>query len=351
MTRISRALALPIACVLALCGGLGSLSACSNGQTTTATDNPPAALVTLANARLGSVAQTVTVYGEVDRGITQVALVAPVEATVQRIEAPGGSTVTAGQPIVRLAASPASRMQLQTAMAEAVAANDALARALRLRSDGLASDAEVEAARARKATAAAQLTALQAGHARLLLGAPAAGYVDAISASVGDLVQPGTSIATLTRAGASSARFGVDPTLLRALPAHATVEIVPGDGTAAFSVPASGFSPVIDPRTRLASLLVALPADKHLAAGTPLSARIVVRGSADAVTVPHAALLDDGGQAYVFVVRAGIAHRHDVRIGASDARQVAILAGVRPGDQVVTAGGTAVEDGMRVRTR
>jgi RND family efflux transporter MFP subunit len=309
------------------------------------------ALVTLANAGRGSIEQTLSVYGEVDRGVGQRVLAAPIEATVARIEAPAGSTVAAGQVIARLRPSPSSQAQLQTAATDATAADDGLARAQRLRADGLASDAEVETARARNAAASAQLAALRAGNAQLLMRAPVAGYVESIAVSIGDQVQPGTVIATLSRAGATIARFGIDPALLRGLSASAPVELVPGDGAAAFRVPASGLSPVVDAGTRLATLLVAVPADKHLAAGTPLSARIVVRTSADAVTVPHAALLDDGGQAYVFVVSAEIAHRHDVQIGARDARSVAILAGVKPGDQVVTAGGTALEDGMQVRTQ
>ena len=42
---------------------------------------------------------------------------------------------------------------------------------------------------------------------------------------------------------------------------------------------------------------------------------------------------------------------HDVVIGPTDGRMVAILKGLAPGDQVVTQGGTALTDGMKVRTQ
>ena len=46
-----------------------------------------------------------------------------------------------------------------------------------------------------------------------------------------------------------------------------------------------------------------------------------------------------------------MAHRHDVTVGAANDKRVAITKGVSTGDKVVTAGGTGVEDGMKVRTK
>jgi membrane fusion protein (multidrug efflux system) len=76
-----------------------------------------------------------------------------------------------------------------------------------------------------------------------------------------------------------------------------------------------------------------------------------VGSSNDALTIPYAALLDDGGQPYVYVVAGGIAHRHDVTTGATSGDRIAITKGVSAGDQIVTQGGTALEDGMKVRTK
>jgi membrane fusion protein (multidrug efflux system) len=69
------------------------------------------------------------------------------------------------------------------------------------------------------------------------------------------------------------------------------------------------------------------------------------------VTIPYEAILDDGGQPYVYVVANGIAHRHDVVTGPSSGTRITIIKGVSAGDIVVVQGGTAVEDGMKVRTK
>lgn len=328
------------------------VAACSSGASEEGNTAAPVALVKLAKASTGDIAQSVTLYGEIERGgDSQIVLSAPFEAKVIAIDAPAGSAVTAGQVIARLQASPASQAQFRAATSDATAASQALARARRLRADGLASDADVEAARSRAAAASALLASFNERSANLVLRAPHTGFVDSTGASAGDLVQPGTVIATLLRAGAVKARFGIDPALARSLVAGNPIEIHPGDGSPSFVVPIASISPVAHAQTRLASVLVSIPAQQGLAAGQPLAARVVTRASRAAVTVPYAALLDDGGQPFVFVVRDGAARRRNVAVGASDSTNVAILKGVDDGETIVTDGATGVEDGMKVRTK
>ncbi|MBN8716569.1 efflux RND transporter periplasmic adaptor subunit [Thermomonas sp.] len=331
------------------------LAAC--GRSGDADDAAPAtgtasALVTLATAERGAVAQTITVYGQVEAGSdSQRMLAAPVEALVAAIEAPAGSHVRQGQRIVRLQPSPATRAQWQSAVAEAQAAREALARTQRLRADGLASQAEVEAAQARLTTAEAQRSTLQARLAQLDLRAPAAGDVQRVLVNVGDLLAPGTPVASLAVSGAGVARFGIDPAQIGSLQVGAPVQVQPLDGRPPLAANVRSLSRAIDPQTRLATFLVDIPAGDAPSPGQPLTAQVAVASDRNAVVVPYAALLDDAGQPYVYVVNDGTAHRRDVRVGPTDGRRAAILSGVRAGEQVVVAGGTALEDGLKVRTR
>jgi membrane fusion protein (multidrug efflux system) len=116
-------------------------------------------------------------------------------------------------------------------------------------------------------------------------------------------------------------------------------------------VPILSVDPSVDPQTRLASIFVRLPAAAGIGAGEPLTAELPVTTAANAPTIPYPALLDDAGQPFVYVVAGGIAHRRNVAIGPSDGHRVVITSGLRAGEAVVVAGGTAVEDGMHVRTR
>ena len=331
--------------------GAALLTACSSGDQGDETPTP-VALVSLGTAQRGAVTRTVTVYGSADAGASgTIALIAPAEALVSRIIAPVGTHVRAGQPVAVLTPSPTTRVDLAKAASDASTADQAYARAQRLRADGLASDADVETARAAAAGADALARSMRQQAARLTLLAPAAGVVQTIANQAGDLVAAGTSLATIARASDLRAHFGVDPAVARAIRSGTPIRITAGDGTAPIEATVQSVDPVVDPQTRLASLYAALPITAGVSAGEALSGNVETGSSGDALTVPYAALLDDGGQPYVFVVSNGLAHRHDVETGATSGDRIAILKGVAAGDRVIIQGGTAVEDGMKVRTK
>lgn len=328
------------------------LSACSSP--TPHEDNTPApsALVTLATAQHGPAQHMVTVYGQVDpSGGNLKVLAAPIEAVVAAIDAPVGSHVAAGQTVVRLQPSPATHAQWQAAIVEAHAARLAFERSQRLRSDGLGSDADIEAARARATTADTQLSSLQSRISQLQLRADGTGSVQHIAINVGDLLPPGAAVASIATTGKGVARFGIDPALATSLQPGAAVRVQAHDGIADYFATVHSISMAIDPQTKLASVLVIIPAQHAPTPGQPLSAEITVASVKDALLIPYAAVLDDGGQPYLFVVTKSTAWRRDVRLGPSDGRHVAIIAGLKQGEQVVVAGATALDDGMRVRSR
>ena len=155
----------------------------------------------------------------------------------------------------------------------------------------------------------------------------------------------------LFRSGDLRGRFGADPAVAHALKRGSTVTIEGTKGRAAFAVPVDTVTPVVDPTTRLAAVYVRIPAAVGIGVGETLTGSVAVSTNSDVPTVPYAALLDEGGQPYVYVITGHVAHRRDVTVGASQGDRVAILKGVRGGELVVTQGGTAVEDGMKVRTK
>ncbi|HEU4961880.1 MAG TPA: efflux RND transporter periplasmic adaptor subunit [Sphingomonas sp.] len=328
------------------------LVACSGGADQADNSAEPVALVTLGTVEQGPVHETVTLYGTADAGPSgTIALAAPAEATVARIAAPVGTHVAAGATVVALTPSPATSADFAKAASDARVADQAYARAQRLRGDGLASDADVETARAAAQSADALLVSMRRRTARLTLRAPAAGVVQTIASQPGDLVPSGTTVATIARLGDLRARFGADPAVARDVHPGTPIRIRPSESAAPIEVAVQSVDPVVDPQTRLASVYAALPGNAGIAAGETLTGTVVTGGSGSALTVPYAALLDDGGQPYVYVVAGGVAHRHDVVTGATSGDRIAITKGVAAGDKVVIEGGTAVDDGVKVRTR
>ncbi len=335
--------------VLAWVTLLLSLVGCS-GETEDPATAAPTALVTLASAVLGDVAETAIVYGEASAGpASERALVAPVESIIVTIQAPLGARVEAGQAIVTLRPSPVSALATAQASNDAAQTQAAFARAQRLRVDGLMSDADVESARAAAAGAAALRASLTRRTAELTLRAPTAGTVQMLGGSAGDLLAAGTPVVRLAMSTGVRARFGIDPALARVLKPGADIQISPAAETAGFKVQVASVDPVADPQTRLAALYAPLPAQANIARGEILRGSVTVELHSQVVTVPYAALLDDGGEAYVFVIEDEVAKRQVVTTGAEENGLIEIRSGLAAGAQVVISGGTSLEDGMPVR--
>ncbi len=331
--------------LLAACGGGGA-----TGDEGEKAAPEPVAEVGLAPAQLGTAGSAVLAYGTTEAGPgAQAALTAPAEAIVSAVPAPTGTAVVVGQAVVALRPSRATRTEAAKAASDLQAATAAYARALRLRRDGLVSDADVETARAALATARATSANLGLGAGGLTLRAPVAGTVQGLTVKPGDQIAAGANLATIAGRGDVRARFGVDPALASRLRPGQVVQVQSLAGGAGYPAPVVGVDPAVDPATRLANVYVRVPGAARLAPGEPLRAMLPLGAAASGVAIPYAALLDDGGRSYVFVVRGGAAHRVDVSPGNSSGDTVQILKGVQPGDRVVVEGGTALEDGMKVR--
>lgn len=312
---------------------------------------PPVALVTLGRAETGALEQTATIYGVTDAtAAATFALVAPGAASIGSIDTPVGTAVTKDQVVVRLLPTAQMTQDFAKAVADAAAADAAYARAKRLRADSLASDADVETAASAARTADAALLAAKAGNAALLLRAPEPGYVVTVTQSPGDVVAAGTTVATIGATNNLRARFGVDPALARRIAIGAAIHITPANGTP-FDARVLSASPIIDPQTHMAPIMAAVPPGSGLGGGDALRGEVAVTNDQNVLTIPYSALLDDGGQPYVFVVRSDVAHRVDVKTGPISGDRIAITQGLQNGDNVVTVGGTALDDGMKVRTR
>lgn len=86
-------------------------------------------------------------------------------------------------------------------------------------------------------------------------------------------------------------------------------------------------------------------------ANAPVEVTVTIAAAANATVMPRAALFADAatGAHYVFVAGTdGRAHRTPVAIGLGTEELVQALAGVKPGDTVITSGGYALSDGLRV---
>ncbi len=334
---------------LVLAAALAALSACHGKSDSDEEEAKATAQVTTAVARTGTVAREIRAYGVVEFAPSgERTLTAPSDAQVVQVLAPAGTKVTPGVALVSLRPSRIATLELAKANADAAAADAALARARRLRTDGLASDADVETARQAAANAHTAQRIAAAGPAALTLRAPIAGVVESVTPAPGDVVQSGATVAKVGSLAALRVRLGVEPAEAKEIRAGQTLRLARlGGAGAPATVTVREVDPRADAQTRLASVIAAPP--PGLSPGEGVEGAIVLPGAGAGVVIPRAAVIYDQDQTYVFVAEKGAAHRRDVTLGPDDGTSVQVASGLKPGERVVVAGAAALDDGMAIR--
>ncbi len=87
-----------------------------------------------------------------------------------------------------------------------------------------------------------------------------------------------------------------------------------------------------------------------LQAGAPVEAHVITKFVPNATVIPAVALFQNAGKGYyVFVAGSdGRAHRTPITLGIQTASRAQVTSGLHPGERVITSGGYALSDGLRI---
>lgn len=252
--------------------------------------------------------------------------------------------------------------QVSAFEAELVPLASRLARLERLALVGAVATEEVEGARGEKGALEARLAGARRDFAaargaragrsasgdRVRVAAPFAGALATVLATSGQTVEAGEALgrfvatdrlwveAALPPADAAGLLLGPVELALR-LAGDRIVAIPPGAARLAAR------SPALDPTTGRVALLIELPPGlAGLVVGLPLEVELAAGALRTGIVLPAAALVDDAGSAVVYVQTSGESfERREVRVLARNGGEV-LVAGIEPGERVVTLGGGAI---------
>jgi multidrug efflux pump subunit AcrA (membrane-fusion protein) len=130
-------------------------------------------------------------------------------------------------------------------------------------------------------------------------------------------------------------------------PVQVTVTAFPGR---TFQGNIAIITPALELQSRTAEIQISIPNPGYiLNPGMFGRVEILLRSTPQATLVPIQALIKDGNEDVVFVVKEGKTHRRPIQKGASRDTVVEISRGLSPGEQVVTAGQEILRDGIPVR--
>ncbi len=353
--------------------------------------------VTRVLVQVGDHVRAGQVLAELDRSVL-VAQVGQAAAAVKQAQATAAQARTAAGPQSQTLAADQIR-QAEVALAQARAnqtqAQNNLARVQKLFARGIAARREVEeaqtqatvtsgavvqaqsaldAARAGAArgvgeartqasvsaggveAAAAALGVAQAELARAAIRAPISGTLTRRAINDGEAVDPATPVFDVIESSALD--------LVANLPAQYLGRVKTGNLAVvrADSFPEREFTggvvqvaPAVDPQTNTVAVRVRLPNESgELKAGLFAAARIAVETHAHALVVPEAAVVVDGDESFVFVVRhadkeGDTVERRKVTIGIREGGRVEIADGLQESERVVTTGAFGLSDGAQIK--
>ena len=271
-----------------------------------------------------------------------------------------GATVQAGAVLAKLdpadlqAKLAASTAQLQQAQAQAQFAEQNFGRVQSMMAKKLTSQQEFDqaksnlnAARAAQTSAKAQLESAQLALNYGQLKAPFAGVVVSIEADRGAVVAAGQPVLTLAQSGGHQVLVAVPENRLANLPHTAQAQIF-GQPTAQTAHFAS-VEGAVDPVSRTWAVRFDLPTEGAPTVGLGQTVTLSFADQTVPKTVPIGAILGEGNQAGVFVLRDGKAIFTPVTVLNLGHERAVIQTDLATGTPIVALGVNRLHDGEAVR--
>ncbi|WP_437621807.1 efflux RND transporter periplasmic adaptor subunit [Sorangium sp. So ce1151] len=309
--------------------------------------------------------ETLSAVGNVV-GVKSVALSNDAPGRVTRVHFESGTMVKQGQVLVELDTA-AERAQLASAKSRRDLARTTAKRSKSLFEERVVSRAQLDSDEAQEEVANTEYAALQAQIDRKIVRAPFAGRLGIRNVNVGQYLNPGEMLTTLEAIGGCFVDFTLPQQQLErikeGMPVRVTVE-----GAAVLLVEGvvSALDAAIDNTTRSIKLRAEVPdADNKLRPGMFVNVAVVLPTHANVVAVPQTAVVHASFGDSVFVIEEkepgspGVAQAPDgkpvkvarqqfVRLGKARGDFVAVVDGVKAGQEIVSAGAFKLRNGAPI---
>lgn len=286
-------------------------------------------------------------------------LAADADGLVTRIAVENGAAVKAGDVLIELESS-VEAAQLAAAEARLEINRLDAERARELRASNTNSQAELDAALAQFRQAEADVAALRASLDKKTIRAPFAGRVGIRRVNLGQYVQRGTPLLPLQRLDQMYVDFNIPQRQLPQLEVGQEVRVtVDAFPDRVFPARLTAINPAVNAESRnvAAQALLDNPGEV-LRAGMFARADVVLPVAGATVVLPATAIAYAPYGNSVFVVETlknpegkeylGATQRF-VKLGSTRGDQVAVLEGVKPGEQVATTGVFKLRNGAPVQ--
>ncbi len=320
---------------------------------------PPPARVAVASATTGMLARILEAIGSLE-AVRQVVVAPEVGGRVVTIHFEPGSSVHAGDRLIQLNDAP-ERGELERLRAAAKLAERELTRLQSVTDSRAVSRLDVDTAESRLEQARGDMTRIEALIAQKLVLAPFTGVLGLRKVHLGQYLQPGQSIVSLTDLDVLYLNFTLPEQTFHQLLIGQYVELhIDAFPDRVFQGKITTIEPQVLVETRTITVQATLANTEHLLRpGMFATVHVLLPPEQNIVTVPETAVDKTMYGDSLFVVRQRSANattqqpqyaaeRLFVKTGRRANGRIAVLDGVTPGDLVVTSGQVNLTSGAPV---
>lgn len=336
---------------------LGAIKVAQIKQMSGADHSVPALSVSTLEARAVNWSPTLKSIGTL-APVQGVTISADADGTIVRIAADSDTAVQAGDLLVELDTT-VEIANLHAAEASAELSRINLERSQDLWARQAIAKSDFDAANAAAQQAVASVAAIQAQIAKKQVRAPFAGRVGIRLVNLGQFVARGQSLLPLQNLDPIFVNFSIPQRQLPALVLGQTIKVVIDAFEQPFEGRITAINSEVDAATRNVSVQATLAnPQEQLRAGMFARVEVQLPASEALVVVPATAIAyaSYGNSVYVVEMMKGEdgkeylgARQQFVKLGATRGDLVAITGGVKPGDQVVSAGVFKLRNGVLVQ--
>ena len=311
---------------------------------------PPAVAVETFEVITVAMPEEATAVGTL-RSNESVRLRPEVSGRIRSIHFDEGQPVERGRLLIQFDDS-VQRAELQQARANLELAESSFRRTADLFERNYVSLSAREEAASRLEVARAETALALARLERMRIEAPFSGTIGIRNISVGDYVKDGDALVNLEDISVLKVDFRLPEAYLQRIAPGQALEVVsdtlPGER---FPARVLAIDPQVDAQGRAVVVRAELDnPEGRLRPGMFARIRVLLAERPAVAVVPEEALMPAPGEVQsVFKVVDGAVRRVDVRTGVRRNAMVEIVAGLSPGDVVVTAGQLKLRDGLAVR--
>jgi len=293
------------------------------------------------------------------------AIMPQVEGQVTRIFVRSGDRVSRGTPLMQIDPAKqqaAVRSQEDTRAARVASlayARQQYQRVAALFAEGIASQQDMDQAKAALDSAQAELQAVgaqvreQQEELRYYrVASPTAGIVGDIPVRVGDRVTVSTLLTTVDRPGGLEAYVSIPVERAPQLRMGMPVRILDGTGAVVVESRVTFISPQADHETQTILVKARVESEGSLRPAQFIRAR-VVWGTREGPVVPVLAVSRISGLFFAFVAEGAegslVAKQRPLKVGEIVGNDYVVLEGIKPGDRVIVSGTQFLRDGASVK--